>query len=124
MDWLDCVVHGWRQNFKINLIDTEDESFRKRAIREIKIKYAKLFDDNLTVPIKNFVVDVKMDPLAKPFVHKAYTVPFNVRDRVCKHLDDMEKAGIIEKIEYTEAQHLESNACVAMIIKPVQYLDT
>ena len=101
-DWLDCIVHGWRQNFKINLIDTEDESFRKRAIREIKIKYAKLFDDNLTVPIKNFVVDVKMDPLAKPFVHKAYTVPFNVRDRVCKHLDDMEKAGIIEKIEYTE----------------------
>ena len=43
-----------------------------------------------------------MDINAKAFVHKAYTLPFKLRDRVSRELDLLYKIGIMERIEYSE----------------------
>lgn len=104
-DWLDKVYPAWRKAFKINAVHEKDDelkNFRENFVSEVRRKYAKLFDNDLSKPIKDFVVDIKIDENARPFVHKAYDVPFSLRENVSQQLDDMEKCGLIEKIEYTE----------------------
>lgn len=102
-DWMDQICPEWRNTFAIHLVQFEEANkFRECAIKTIKSKYSKLFDNDMTQPIKNFTVEIRMKENAKPFVHKAYTVPFNVRARVSDELDKMEREGIIEKVEYSD----------------------
>ena len=98
--WLDDVFPGWRKVFQVNAIKVSEPAianFRTESVKKIKSDYAKLFDNDLTMPIKDFVVDIRMKAEARPFVHKGYTVPFNVRERVCEQLSEMERLDIIEK---------------------------
>ena len=98
--WLDDVFPGWRKVFQVNAIKVSEPAianFRTESVKKIKSDYAKLFDNDLTMPIKDFVVDIRMKAEARPFVHKGYTVPFNVRERVCEQLSEMERLDIIKK---------------------------
>ncbi|XP_055633430.1 uncharacterized protein K02A2.6-like [Toxorhynchites rutilus septentrionalis] len=79
--------------------ETEDEPNR---ISNIMIEYFSAFDDDLTEPIKDVVVDIHIDERAKPIVHKPYTVAFKHREAVASLLDDLESKGILEKVEYAE----------------------
>ena len=103
-DWLDKLCDVWREAIKINQVKTANSVNESIAmlVERIKCKYAKICDDDLSEPIKNFVVDIKMNVDAKPFVHRPYTLPFNVRDRVKSQLDNLVKEGILEKIEYAK----------------------
>jgi RNase H-like domain found in reverse transcriptase/Reverse transcriptase (RNA-dependent DNA polymerase) len=51
---------------------------------------------------KDFVVDVRMKQDARPFVRKAYDVPHSIRDKVGVELENLVKAGILEKVEYSD----------------------
>ena len=103
-DWLEVLCPNWRSNFRINAVkeNTDLEGFRKQTIMKLKNEFPNVFDDDLTEPIRGFKVDVRMDINAKPFVHKAYNLPFKLRDKVSDQLDQMEKVGIIEKVEYAD----------------------
>lgn len=103
-DWLEKLIPSWRGQLKINSVKTSSDldEFRVKVVREMKLKYPSVFDNDLTKPIRGFEVDIKMGHNARPFVHKPYTVPFNLRERVEVQLEQLEKAGIIEKIEYAE----------------------
>lgn len=101
-DWLDVLWPSWRDSFKVNSVglSNREDSFRTKVVKDLKLKFPSVFNNDLTNPIKDFKVDIRMHEGFKPFVHKPYTVPFKVRDRVVAQLNQLEKAGILEKIEY------------------------
>lgn len=103
-DWLDKLCPDWRSAFKINKVETENAmtQFREKCVGDFKKNYEKLFDNDLTEPIRDITVNIRMNENAKPFVHKAYNVPFSIRESVGKEIDKLEKMGILEKIEYCE----------------------
>lgn len=101
-DWMSSIFPKWRNVFVVNKIQEKSSQFAEKALQKIKEKYSSLFDDNLFRPIKGVEVDIRMKENVKPFVHKAYTVPFSIREKVEKYLDEIEKLGIIEKIDDAE----------------------
>lgn len=103
-NWLEVLCPSWRAKLTINSIDSpkEIELVRAKMLKGLKTKFPSLFDNDLTKPIKEFVVDIRMNHAFRPFVHKPYTVPFHLRERVSVQLDQLERAGILEKIEYAE----------------------
>ncbi|XP_053685726.1 uncharacterized protein LOC128735256 [Sabethes cyaneus] len=102
-NWLNTIWPKWRDVFTI---DTIRESGRRQwvdsTVARLKSEYASVFDDDLTEPIKDVVVDIRIDDQTRPFVHKPYTVAFKHREKVGTHLDELEAKGILEKIEYAE----------------------
>lgn len=101
-DWLDKIFPNWRNSFRINRIYENGSQFAEKALIRIKEKYESLFDNDMKNPIKGVEVDIRMKENARPFVHKAYTVPFSIRGKVEKYLDEIEESGIIEKIDDAE----------------------
>lgn len=101
-DWLNELVPKWRDAFKINTVLElrNHDQWVKNAVETIKRNFTLAFDDDLTKPIKEVVVDIRIDKTAQPFVHKPYTVAFKHRDKVSAHIDALEKIGILEKVEY------------------------
>lgn len=103
-DWLDILNPAWRSRFKLNKIESPPplDVFRLNMVSQLKKDYPNVFDDDLSEPIRGFTVDIRMNKNAKPFVHKAYNLPFKLRDKVTEQLDQLEKMGVIEPIEYAE----------------------
>lgn len=102
-DWLNVIWPDWRDTFNLNsLREIKRELWVKNTIKKFKQDFSAAFDDNLTEPIKDVVVDIRIDEHAIPFVHKPYTVAFKHREIVAKHLEDLEGKGILEKIEYSD----------------------
>lgn len=102
-DWLNKILPNWRDSLRLNKIETSHlTEFRESFKTKIMKKYAKLFDNDMSLPINQFKVNVRMSDNAKPFVHKAYNLPFSVREEFIKQIDEMEKSGLIEKVEYSD----------------------
>lgn len=103
-DWLDKVCPSWRKALKINNVGHKDELREFREIFKEKIlkKFSKLFDNDMSSPIADFKVDIRMKEDATPFVHKAYNVPFSVREEFVRQIDEMENNGLLEKVEYSD----------------------
>lgn len=102
-DWLNAIWPHWRDAFALNsLHDTNRDRWVNNTVKQLKSDFASVFDDDLTEPIRNVVVDIRIDESAKPIVHKPYTVAFKHREAVSTHLDELEAKGILEKTEYAE----------------------
>ena len=104
-DWLNVIWPHWRKSFSLNSVQPSTESreqWVKNVVSKLKREFSRAFDEDLTEPIKDVVVDIKIDDSAKPFLHKPYTVAFKHKHKVGKYLDDLETKGIISKIEYAE----------------------
>jgi RNase H-like domain found in reverse transcriptase/Reverse transcriptase (RNA-dependent DNA polymerase)/Integrase zinc binding domain/Integrase core domain len=107
--WLNNLCPKWREAFKLNKVQEIDgkieakiKELRDKLVRDFKNNYKEIFDNDLSKPIKNITVDMRMNENAKGFVHKPYTVPFSIREKVEKQIDGLEKAGIIKRVEYAE----------------------
>lgn len=73
------------------------------VIETLSIKYPKVFskkDNNL--PIKNFKVNVNLKENVQPVFHKAYTVPYALRDEVAQELTRLESENVISKVKYSD----------------------
>ena len=106
-EWLNVLFPKWRSAFAINAISVREEQiivnlFRNKAMREIENDFRELFDNDLSKPIRDIEVDIKMNLDAKGFVHKPYTVPHSLREKVELEIENTEKSGIIRKVEYVE----------------------
>lgn len=106
-DWLEVLCPSWRERLSINkvtspLTSSKLEKFREVVVGDYKKKFPNVFDNDLSRPIKGFNVDIRIGEEFRPFVHKAYAVPFNLRERVSVQLDHLVKAGILEKVEYAD----------------------
>ena len=108
-EWLNVLCPSWRKAFLLNAISCKDKvmnesekEFRNKMIREIESEYKELFDNDLSKPIKDIEVDIRMRKDVKGFIHKPYTVPHSLKERVETEIDNNEKSGIMRKVEYVE----------------------
>ena len=49
--------------------------------------------------LKDYQLKIHIDPKVKPISQKARRLPFSIRDKVKKKLDELEKLDIIERVE-------------------------
>lgn len=104
-NWLNILAPNWRKTFTINQIretSREDKRFVEEQVRDMKTKYASVFDGDLTKPMKVEPVEIHMKSDAVPFVHKPYSVPFAMREKVENHLNELLKRDIIERVDYAK----------------------
>jgi hypothetical protein len=108
-DWLNVLCPRWRDAFLINALrenfdwdETKVNGFRTKTVNEIKSNYACLFDNDLSMPISDMKVDIRMRNGVKGFVHKPYNVPHSIKDKVESEIDKMIRDKIIKRVEYVE----------------------
>jgi hypothetical protein len=98
-DWLDVLCPKWRTFFEVNSVfnDGKDD-----ILKDIKAKYAILFDDDLKTPIKGHKVDIQLVDDAQPIFFKAYTLPFNLRERVSSEIDRLCDENILKPVQISD----------------------
>lgn len=104
--WLSILTPDWRNTFEINRIDSlkagAPKFFEQQQLKRFKKNFASVFDGKLTTPMKVAPVNIRMKEEAVPFVHKPYSVPLAHKEKVEKHLKDLVKVGVLERVEYAE----------------------
>jgi hypothetical protein len=72
-------------------------------VESLYIKYPRVFSkqDN-DKPINNIKVNLNLKENVQPVFHKAYTVPYALRDEVAIELDRLESKGIISKVKTSD----------------------
>lgn len=100
----------WIRNLEINLQQIDNR--RLCSVQSIGMSYTHTITDIInkfpdvfveTVGcVPNFEVTLQLRKNAKPMFFKEREVPFALRDRVEKELDDLESAGIISKVERSD----------------------
>lgn len=105
-NWLSKLKPDWRNTFLINKIDSlkagADTFWVQQQVKQFKKEFASVFDGNLSTPMKVPPVEIRMKENVVPFVHKPYSVPLAHKEKLEKHLKDLVKSGILEKVEYAE----------------------
>lgn len=94
-DWLSVIFGNWKSFFEISAIRTD-------ASENFILEYPKVFDDDYSGVIKDFVADISIDRNATPIFHGAYTVPYGLRDKVDKELTRLLDCGILTQVKYSK----------------------
>ena len=64
---------------------------------DIKARYPHLFSGKVGL-LKDFELDLHIDPSVKPVAQPLRRIPFGLREKVDKKLDELIQADIIEKV--------------------------
>lgn len=101
---------SWIRHLSINLqqVDTAivnkinvNKKSHLLTIEEITNHFQKVFTEAVGC-VPNFEVTLQLRENAKPVFYKEREVPYALRDRVEKELNDLEAAGIISKVERSD----------------------
>ncbi|XP_008189838.1 uncharacterized protein K02A2.6-like [Acyrthosiphon pisum] len=99
-DWLDIVNPLWRSQIvctkQVEVLVVND-----RSVEKFKVKYPKVFSNNVE-PIRVFEATIVIKENVVPVFHKAYDVPYAIRDQVIKELNALESQGIITKVSHSQ----------------------
>lgn len=104
--WLDKLLPHWRQLYSkpnIELIAEVDQNYNKNLVLDNFVKkYPKLIAVKSGEKIKQFKADIILKESAKPIFHKAYTVPFKMREKVEVEIERLCKEGILLPVRYSD----------------------
>lgn len=130
-NWLNVLNPGWREkiNFSllsgslglmsegkngsnqvsgldINLVSTNNTSKVEteeilKLTSKLSTNFKDVFDENVGSCIKRFQVELKLKECAKPTFHRAYDMPFAVKERVEHELSKMIQSGILRKVSFS-----------------------
>lgn len=91
--WLSSIRLPWHQilSSTVNSVDTE----------LLTSKFSDMFQNSLG-KMKNTCAEFDVRDDAKPVFCKARTVPFSLKKKIQEKLDQLEKAGIIKKVQTSE----------------------
>jgi len=67
----------------------------------LAVKYPNIIPSSNQV-IKNYKAEILLKDNVKPIFHKAYTVPFKLRDKVNIEIDRLMNEGILEQVKFSE----------------------
>ena len=72
--------------------------------------------------LKDYKAEIQVDPQAKPKFCKAHSVPYGMKNKIEKELDQLEQDGIIEKVQYADWQH---QLCLSLklMVNPCEYVE-
>lgn len=99
-NWLNVFFHGWK--------DALSKTFTLNSVKEIQVvndlkaKFPNVFDKNYNETIKDHTVDIVIKPNSTPIFHKAYTVPYGLRDKVDADIDKLVKCGVIVPVNHSD----------------------
>lgn len=71
-----------------------------QPVKIFKVKYSQVFSKNVE-PIKMFEASIVLKENAVPLFHRAYDVPYAIKNQVIKELNSLENQSIITKISYS-----------------------
>lgn len=100
-DWRNSLLLNTRQN--VNMLSPNPVStfYSKSFLENIKVRFPNVFGSILD-PIKDFEISIVMKEDAQPIFHKAYNVPYSLRNKVEEELSGLEKQNILSRINYSD----------------------
>ncbi|XP_050517971.1 uncharacterized protein K02A2.6-like [Diabrotica virgifera virgifera] len=105
-NWLNVLHPKWRQ--KVNFSQSEFVSQLElenletaSLITEIKKEFESDFDENSNSFIKHFEIDLNLKENVQPIFHRAYDMPFALKDKVEQELKKLVELGILQKVSYS-----------------------
>lgn len=107
-NWLDKIVPNWRLTFQmINKLDSPpgvgtDFLNIKNIVETFKVKYPNVFNSNETNHIAGFEAKLIVKDNVTKIFHKAYSVPYSLRDKVNSQLREMVKENILLPVRQSE----------------------
>lgn len=93
-NWLDVLYRNWKDCFRVNSLESNN-----LIVKDCCNKYPEVFDEKYHGAIREFSAEVVMEESATPIFHKAYTVPYGLRDAVSKELDRLIEFGILKPVK-------------------------
>lgn len=108
-DWLAVIYPNWRKSF-VNILDDNKvtglvqniDTDRLSLINEIQTNYKDVFKKDRSSHIKNMQAKLKLKDGAIPIFHKAYSIPYAMKEEVERELLNLEKSGIIKRVQHSE----------------------
>ena len=105
-NWLKALFPNWRQKIleACNSVTVQDslETERITFVNFLKSKYSKAFESDLSDPIIGYEAEIHLEDNATPIFYKPYEVPFSIREKVSRKLDDMQREDIIVPIKHSD----------------------
>lgn len=100
--WMDVLVPGWRNAYIAKIDVGLSSTSGNQVVSLIKAKYPHVLSDLPGQTIKRFKGEIILKENATPVFHKAYTVPFKLRERVSQEIDRLCSQGILKPIQFSE----------------------
>lgn len=100
--WLDVLHPNWRdvilnQSTRIKSVSTKTNP---KVARVLKKKFPNVFVRN-NRPIKGFKADIVLKEGATPVFHAPYSVPFKLRERFEKELENEVANSVLEPVKFS-----------------------
>ena len=88
-DWLLKIKLNWN-NLTVNHIHSVN-----LQLNDIVTRHSKIFKDERTT------AKIHVDPQSQPRFHRTRSIPYALREKVEQELECLEKASIIETVEFS-----------------------
>lgn len=109
-NWLNVLEPSW-MGF-LNTISCEKENVEKKCLCKIinderdnvyvKRKFSRLFSDQMGSTVKNFEVELKLKENTEPIFHRAYSMPYALKEKVEVELGKLVKDGMLTKVDVSK----------------------
>lgn len=99
-NWLNELFPEWQNSFKVHLLAKHNDE--ENMVEVLKSKFSNVFDNILCRPINHFQVTFKTKPNSIPVFKKAYDMPFALKPRVERKIEQMVRAGILRRVRHSE----------------------
>ncbi|KAE8740292.1 hypothetical protein FOCC_FOCC014192 [Frankliniella occidentalis] len=107
-EWLDELVPGWRQSLTqiVNTVgtsqDPREENIRRQEVNKLKEEFPKVFSKDRSQAITHYHARIIIKPDAVPVRMKEYEVPFALKEKMVKQLNNDVKCGLAKLIHHPE----------------------
>ena len=91
-DWMTEIKLDWKKICTVT---------NTTSLAKLLDCHSLLFEPGLG-KFKDYKAEIQVDPQAKPRFCKARSVPYAMKDKIEQELDQLEKDGIIEKVQYAD----------------------
>ncbi|CAG9827401.1 unnamed protein product [Diabrotica balteata] len=100
--WLDVIKPNWREIFKVNNSQGEVNAVKFTELEHFRALFPKVFSQDNSQAIEGCQANLVIKEDAQMIFHKAYDVPYALREQVSKELSQMEKSGILVRTTQAE----------------------
>lgn len=102
-NWLDVILPNWRN--RLNISHVKDQTMNERvtnSMSEFQNEYGSVFVENQSERIRGVIANLVLKESGTPVFHKAFPVPYSIREEAEEELKEMVKNKIIEPVKYSE----------------------
>lgn len=115
-DGLDVIFPNWRKTFDVNSISKNDHDVNFSNL--IKSNFKSVCDGNLSESIKDFTVDLHLNPDSTPIFARARPLPYGMTDVFSRKIAEMVRDEIIVPVKDSARENLLWASPVVVVKKP------